>query len=160
MNQPLRKKLLRMRIVDQEMRKKKEWDEDADRKNVELLRGIIGRYGWPKISDVGVDGSEAAWLVVQHADFDVVFQKKCLSLMKKLAKDNEVQLYHLAYLTDRILINSGKKQIFGTQTFRTKQGSLHLKPVQSRKNLDAKRIRFQLPPLKMYLEKLKQFSKK
>ena len=60
------------------------------------------------------DGSNAAWLLVQHADAEPKFQRKCLDLMTKLPQD-EVSQTDLAYLTDRVLLAEGKKQIYGTQ---------------------------------------------
>ena len=55
-----------------------------------------------------------AWLLVQHADADVKFQRRCLDLMARLPK-GEVSISNLAYLTDRVLLAEGKKQLYGTQ---------------------------------------------
>ena len=51
---------------------------------------------------------KAFWLLIQHQDNDVELQKQCLKRCNFELKNN-------AFLTDRVLINQGKKQIYGTQ---------------------------------------------
>lgn len=46
------------------------------------LKAIIDRHGWPGKSLVGEDGAQSAWLLVQHADVDLAFQERCLTLMR------------------------------------------------------------------------------
>jgi hypothetical protein len=82
---------------------------------VALLKQIVAEYGWPTISLVGEDGANAAWLVAQHADFDVPFQRQCLALVEEAYQRGEVSGMHLAYLTDRVLIAEHKPQLYGTQ---------------------------------------------
>jgi hypothetical protein len=50
-------------------------------KNNIRVKEIISRYGWPSISLVGKEGSEAAWLIVQHAVLDTGFMDECLPLL-------------------------------------------------------------------------------
>ena len=42
------------------------------------LKKIIEKIGWPSEDKVGVRGESSAWLIAQHSDHDVKFQKKCL----------------------------------------------------------------------------------
>jgi 8-oxo-dGTP pyrophosphatase MutT (NUDIX family)/RNA:NAD 2'-phosphotransferase (TPT1/KptA family)/GNAT superfamily N-acetyltransferase len=49
-----------------------------------------------------------AWLLVQHMDKDVAFQKEFLKHLKPGTQD-------FKYLTDRVAVNSGQPQQFGTQ---------------------------------------------
>src|SRR4029077_6849019 len=134
LNEDLRKELLQMMKVDQDMRtefiawtkragltasdalKKSKAPElkkfeEVDRKNTARMKEIVDRHGWPGKSLAGKDGANAAWLLVQHADKDPEFQKKCLGLMKQLGK-GEVSGQHLAYLTDRVLVGEKKKQVY------------------------------------------------
>ena len=55
-----------------------------DSKNRTRLKEIVDQHGWPGKSMVGKDGAHAAWLLAQHADADLEFQKKCLALMQAL----------------------------------------------------------------------------
>lgn len=82
---------------------------------VALLKQIVAEYGWPGISLVGQEGATSAWLVAQHADFDVPFQRQCLGLVEEAYAKGEVTGMHLAYLTDRVLIAEHKPQLYGTQ---------------------------------------------
>jgi len=77
------------------------------------LKEIIEKYGWPSEELVGTKGEFSAWLIAQHSP-DVIFQEKCLNLLKKLPLTKE-RKEHIEYLTDRILVNKGEKQIYGTQ---------------------------------------------
>jgi len=95
----------------------------------ELLKKIIKEIGWPVISKVGKEASQAAWLVAQHADHDVKFQEYCLNLMKN-ASDGDVLKKQIAYLTDRILVNTGKKQLYGTQFYLNKKGVYGPRPIK------------------------------
>ncbi len=57
-------------------------DQTIDIRNTARMKEIIDRFGWPTSKMVGDEASQAAWLIVQHADLDPEFQKECLSLMK------------------------------------------------------------------------------
>jgi len=87
MNKQLKIKILKMVEIDQKMRsglkKGGKWENKIDVKNTREMKKIVKKYGWPDIDLVGEEGSNGAWLLVQHADLDVEFQKKCLKLIKK-----------------------------------------------------------------------------
>lgn len=79
------------------------------------LREIIGEHGWPNVAQVGVDGASAAWLVAQHADFDVRFQRLAVVLMRPLVAAELADPTELAYLEDRVAVNVGEPQRYGSQ---------------------------------------------
>jgi hypothetical protein len=82
------------------------------------LKKILDKYEWFKISEFGKEASRQAWLLVQHADEDPGFQRKCLKVMKDLIPKNEVESQHFAYLYDRVALKTpdmGLKQKYGTQ---------------------------------------------
>ena len=76
---------------------------------------IVKKYGWPLESEVGEDGAEAAWLIVQHAVLEPEFQEQCIGLLKQAVEIGEAKGWFLAYLQDRVLIRQGKPQMYGTQ---------------------------------------------
>ncbi|MBO9519188.1 MAG: hypothetical protein J7493_14075 [Porphyrobacter sp.] len=88
---------------------------EYDHANTEWLKSVVAENGWPKISEVGEDASGAAWLLVQHADADPVFQLRALNLMEPLVAQKEVSARDYAYLTDRIALKLTGKQRYGTQ---------------------------------------------
>jgi hypothetical protein len=165
MNKTLKQHLLRRRHYDQKLCEKvmvavldKNQDKIAraveemtlDReRNVEVLQTIIDHYGWPTLSMVGKDGSETAWLIAQHADSDIEFQERALSLIEKLLVVGEVPKEHYAYLKDRILVNQGKPQLFGTQ-FTEVEGKMVPHPILNQQQLDKRRSDYRLVPFEEY----------
>lgn len=124
-------------------------------RNTSRLKEIVEQYGWPGKSLVGEDGANAAWLLIQHADRDRKFQRYCLELMKEAAQKGEIPLQHVAYLTDRLLVAEGKKQIYGTQ-FTTENGKLVPFPIENEADVDKRRKEVGLPPLSEYIKRLKK----
>lgn len=112
-----------LRLQWQQRSKDPQWKkqiEDIDCNNTNKMKRIIAEYGWPTIGLVGKKASHAAWLLVQHADHDLEFQKRCLELMKQT---NDVKADNIAFLTDRILVSSNKPQKYGTQFEKDKKHS-------------------------------------
>lgn len=127
---------------------------EADRANTAWLKEITGRHGWPTISLVGKEAAAAAWLLVQHADFDPKFQRACLERMEK-QPSTEVSRRHVAYLTDRVLINEGKPQRYGTQ-FERAGGRWRPKPLEDEAGVDQRRAAMDLPPIAEYARSMEK----
>lgn len=64
---------------------------------------------------MGEQAAKQAWLLVQHADHDPVFQLEALQLMEPLVAHGEVSPQDFAYLTDRVMLKLTGKQRYGTQ---------------------------------------------
>ncbi|TMC03862.1 MAG: hypothetical protein E6J41_26220 [Chloroflexi bacterium] len=123
---------------------------NADRKrNVEALQETIDAYGWPTVSAVGDDGAEAAWIIAQHADHDPGFQESVLTLMRPLLRRNEVPKKCYAYLSDRVAVNNGRPQPFGTQ-FLEVAGRMVPRPIMDRARLNRRRTAYGLEPFEEY----------
>ena len=121
------------------------------RTNFKYVKQILDKYGFPGYDILGKESSDKYFLLVQHSDFDVSFQKRALHLMKQqvLKKNASGQSY--AYLIDRTNLNEGKPQVYGTQVIMS--GDTQLKPCIDLKNLDKRRKSVGLGPIKEYLEK-------
>jgi inosine-uridine nucleoside N-ribohydrolase len=122
-----------------------------DRDNTERMKRIVERYGWPGKSLVGQDGANAAWLLVQHADQDRAFQRRCLALMSVAAARGEVSKTDFAYLEDRVRVAENKPQRYGTQT-REVNGKQVPDPIEDEAHVDARRAEAGMPPLANYLQ--------
>ena len=83
--------------------------------NTDRLREIVREYGWPGVSLVGEEASDAAWLLAQHADRQLDFQREVLPLLNRAADVGEAKPVHVAYLTVRICMAEGRCQRYGTQ---------------------------------------------
>ncbi len=126
----------------------------TDEDNRRWMKTVVARVGWPTATMVGNDGAHAAWLIVQHADADPVFQHQCLNLMLQLPK-TEYSQSDVAYLTDRVLLAEGKRQLYGTQ-FTTIGGTLQPRPIADEAHVDERRASVGLCPLAEYTNGLKQ----
>lgn len=105
--------------VDQGARKTDPIDADlvgrVDAHNRDVLKQYLSRMDWFRISVWGESMDNRAWLIAQHADRDVEFQKDVLRRLEKLVALKETSGSSFAYLFDRVATNTGKKQRYGTQ---------------------------------------------
>ncbi len=129
---------------------------EIDARNTNRMREIVEQYGWPGKNLVLADGANAAWLLVQHADHDVEFQKQCLELLTQAAQEGEADWDHVAYLTDRVLVAEGKEQLYGTQIYGfSDEGVPVPDPIEDEANVDQRRASVGLGPLEEYLESMR-----
>lgn len=119
-----------------------------DRANTRHLQFIIERHGWLGSEKFGPKIAHDAWLIVQHADLNPGFQRRCLDLMKGHL-NSKVEKGDYAYLWDRVAANNGKKQRYGTQ-FRMENGLGFMKPCEDLPNLDRRRKSMGLVPIREY----------
>lgn len=131
---------------------------ELDLANEKRMREIVTEIGWPTITKVGEDISYKAWLLVQHHSLE--FQQHCLKLMEEITKKNKSDILpaNIAYLKDRILMKTHKKQIYGTQFMSASNGKMYLWPVQDMNNLDKLREEVGLKPFKEYAKSMGQFE--
>lgn len=149
-------KLRSIGLEDEETWKKV---KEVDVQNTKKLKEIIAQIGWPTISKVGKEASHNAWIIAQHADREKDFQKLCLELMKKEPSIEVVQ-EDVAYLEDRLRINEGKQQLYGTQFFVDQQGKYGPRPIEDEQNLDKRRNAMGLPPMREYQDMMtKKYGK-
>ena len=124
-----------------------------DDSNTERMRAIVRQHGWPGPELVGRDGTDAAFLLVQHAN--LAFQKEMLPLIEKAYKRKELPGQSYALLLDRVLVGESRKQIYGTQA-KLKGKEFVPDPIEDEANVDKRRAKIGLPPLSEYLKVLKQ----
>jgi hypothetical protein len=125
--------------------------------NTERMRAIVRQYGWPGPELVGQDGTEAAFLLVQHAD--LALQKEMLPLVEKSYKSGQLSGQSYALLLDRVLVGEGKPQVYGTQAKRIEEWKGRepvLQPIEDEANVDKRRAEVGLSPLSEYRELLKK----
>jgi hypothetical protein len=116
----------------------------------EVLR-IHEKYGWPAISIVGKEASSNYWLLVQHQDLEV--QRKLLPDLERAASRGEASKSNFAYLFDRVQVNSGKPQHWGSQAT-CKDGKPELSPVDDPAGLAQRRKELFMIPLDRYLKSM------
>lgn len=130
---------------------------DIDSANTARMKEIVKQYGWPGPELVGVDGTEAAFLLVQHAEH--AFQKQMLPFVEAAYRNKKLQGQDYALLLDRVLVADGKPQVYGTQTkiFDQWKGEEPVfEPIEDEGNLDKRRAEVGLPSMAEYRLLLKQ----
>ena len=119
--------LTAMAEEDQRMRRvgtaSRQWDAGVDLRNSSRLSGICAEIGLPTRSRDGASAEHKTWLLGQHAEADVGFQREVLALMRA-EPAVEVCPEHLAYLEDRVRTHEGRPQRYGTQLRQTADGGL------------------------------------
>jgi uncharacterized protein (TIGR03067 family) len=127
---------------------------ETDEKNTAILKATIEKHGWPGIALVGKDGAEAAFALAQHCR-DADLQKKCLKLLADAVKAKDASPMYLAYLTDRVKVAAGEKQVYGTE-LEEKDGTVVPAPIADETTVDARRKEVGLPPLAESLKQARQ----
>jgi hypothetical protein len=116
--------------------------------NADRLREIIDEHGWPGCSLVGDEGANNAWCLTQHASLDL--QRRALELLRRAVAAGEATPKQLAYLTDRVRIKEGRKQLYGTQMLGSESEGPMPWPVEDPHNLDRRRAAVGLEPFTDY----------
>ncbi len=138
--------------------------ENIDLKHTEDLKQLIKIYNWFNISAFGKKADNDAWLIVQHADHDIVFQRKILKVLQKLLLKKETNPSNYAYLFDRVAASwhdPSKRtlQRYGTQGMCESKGIWKPIPIEDPKNVDVRRSKVGLGSLKEYISGFKKICK-
>lgn len=123
---------------------------DIDKFNTELLKIYIKEWGWFKISIFDKKTEQNAWLLVQHADHDLSFQKNVIVILEKLLKESETSPQNYAYLTDRISIKEKQTQLYGTQGECIGKGVWKPFTIENEIEVDKRRESVGLPSMEIY----------
>ncbi len=106
---------------------------------------IIEAHGWPGISQVGENANQAVFITIQHAN-KIELLEKYFPLLEASAQKGESLLSDMATMHDRMLVSTGKEQLYGTQS-KMVNGKLELLPVAEPKKLNKRRRKVGLPKL-------------
>ena len=164
-NQDLADELKKMAEVDQiaayipqgeyEKMSNEEWNSFKDSvftTHQKRLKQIFDKYGFVGFDLAGEEGSRNFWLMVQHSDHNPNFQKEVLEKMKiEVDKGNAIPSNY-GLLVDRVNLNTGEKQIYGTQvTYNTETGQAYPKPLEDSLKVNERRKSIGLKPIEEYL---------
>ena len=158
MDKKLSDELMRMRREDDATRTRlmesgelfNDYSKEMERvhlRNAAALEKILDEHGWPGRTMVGDEGSEAAWLIAQHAISRPDLQRRCRDLLDHAVVNGEAPPWQAAHLIDRIRVNEGKPQLFGTQYDWDESGELAPHPIEAPAEIDARRAEAGLVPL-------------
>ena len=107
---------------DQRIRKSNELIKYAkeDHRNQELVISIIEKCGMPTLNEVTQKHMNAIWLGLQHTDEKI--RQKYFPQIEKAVENGDLSKQQYALMKDRILMDEGKPQIYGSQI---KKGKLY-----------------------------------
>ena len=83
----------------------------TDSTDIQRVRALIQRYGYPGKTLVGTPTNEAAFYVIQHSNRISQY----LPLIKQAADQGELPFRLYAMMLDRQLMHLGRPQVYGTQ---------------------------------------------
>jgi len=110
-----------------------------DAANTQFMRSVIESCRWPKASEVGEDGAQAAWLLVQHADQSPDFQVEAARKMRVAVASGEASAFRLGILVDRNRRLTHLPQVYGHQFEKSSDGVIRFFDIASPHHLDARR---------------------
>jgi hypothetical protein len=119
------------------------------------MKAIVKRHGWPGPDLVGADGANAAFILLQHSQ-DLAFQQAMLPLVRRSYVQGKLTGWNYALLVDRLLIRQGKRQRYGMSLEPWTGNEPIVAPIEDEANVDKRRAKIGLPPLRDYLEQMKQ----
>lgn len=123
-----------------------------------ILEKIVRQYGYPGFRQVGEKSANNFWLLVQHADAHPDFQRQVLKLMLPEVKRKNANPSNFAYLTDRVAINTGQPEEYGTQVEYKGPGLGKAMPKSLRDaaHVNQRRATIGMEPLENYLGMMTQ----
>jgi hypothetical protein len=123
-----------------------------DKMNRDRLKEIILEFGFPTRKLVGKEAMQGIFLMIQHSDGDKEWQREQLTNIEKAVKLGDMDGQSYAYLYDRIKINGGEKQLYGTQfkNVDPTNKKVELADTEDVENLDRRRMEVGMMPIQMY----------
>jgi hypothetical protein len=157
MDESLEKALLDMEARDQAVRTELTASGELDnqyhlklseihRANSSRLRQMIAVFGWPGIKLVGERGAKAAWRIALHSIGEPPFMRQCRDLIDAASQQEDAPRWQFAIIDDRIRVNEGRPQRYGTQ-LRLGANGLEPHPIENEARVNSMRMQAGLPPL-------------
>ncbi len=131
----------------------------VDGTNTANLVSLVKQCGWPRPRIHGEKAMDHAWLIAQHADNNQAAQRTFLLHLKQAVDDGDSPAYTYAFLVDRIALNEGKPQQYGTQVENKTQCDMIIVPLDDDVKANARRQAIGWPSLKDYVALLTEHLK-
>lgn len=123
------------------------------------LEQLFNQNGFLGFNLVGEEGSQNFWLMVQHSDHHPEFQKKVLDKMIVEVKKGNASPSNYGLLVDRVNLNTGKPQIYGTQVdYNFNKAQAYPINLADSINVNQRRKAINLPPLEEYLNQMSEMN--
>lgn len=134
---------------DQEHRASDLLDPEMDTNNLKYVTQIIDKCGMPTLETAGKKGMTAIWLVIQHADGEV--RKAYFPMLLEASKKGDLERQDIALMQDRMLMDAGKPQLYGSQVIMENGVNYELYDLKDPETVDKRRAIMGMGPLADYL---------
>jgi hypothetical protein len=117
--------------------------------NEEALFKLLDVYGWPTASAVTEIAAAGAAMIINHSDLHTRMQY--FPMLEEAFQKGEAQPLRYAKMRDRLLVEEGKEQLYGTQ-WRFEGSQKVPWPIKDPEHVDRRREEIGLGPLHTYLK--------
>ncbi len=117
-----------------------------DHRNKEWVISIIEKCGMPTLNEVSQQQMDAIWLGIQHSNKK--YRKKYFPQIEKAVKNGDLSKHQYALMKDRVLMDEGKPQLYGSQI---KNGKLY--KLASPNKVNERRKEMGMGPIEGYLKR-------
>jgi hypothetical protein len=124
---------------------------ENDRQNQIILKSIVTKCGFPSIEKYGKDAIFVAFMITQHAM--PALRTEYYPYFEKAAKKNLLKKAELARMIDRMLMEKGEPQLYGTQWLMDKEsGQNTLYPLKYPKRIHILRDSMEMQTLEEHMK--------
>lgn len=124
-------------------------EEKHLKENQKELLELLDAYGWPTATAVTEYAAAGAALIINHSTYEL--RAKYFPMLEAAFKKGEAQALRYAKMKDRLLVEEGKAQCYGTQIKFEDMNRVPY-PIMKPEHVDERREAIGLGPLKPYLK--------
>jgi hypothetical protein len=123
-----------------------------DSMDLQTVKKIIQKYGWLGYDEIGNDCNLIMFNTIQKADLQT--QITYFPIVKAAVQNKKAHKVHEVYLQDRIYLNQGRHQIYGSQVLLDPETEKYfVLPLDEPENVDKRRAEVGLQPMVDYISK-------
>ena len=124
-------------------------EEQNVKENESKLLVLLDKYGWPTTTQVTEIAAAGAALIINHTNYEL--RARYFPMLEEAFINGEAQPLRYAKMKDRLLVEEGKEQLYGTQIrFEDLQKVPYA--IADPAHVDKRRDEIGLGPLKPYLK--------
>jgi hypothetical protein len=121
--------------------------------NMEALMFVLKTCGFPNLQNAGEDGMQTVWSILQNAPVET--RGLYFPQVIEASKNGDLERQDVALMQDKMLMDYGKPQLYGSQVLRDDSGNFTLYNLDKPAQVDARRAIMGMTPLKEYLDYFK-----
>ncbi len=125
-----------------------------DRENSRRLKDLLADIGWIDAARFGAAANESAFLIVQHCGNLAMLRSVVAALQAEFAAGHAAAGPRYALMHDRLMLERGGQQRYGSQLHPRADGSLHFPRLEDPAGVDERRAAVGLESLDDYAERM------